>query len=81
MPLQKLMECVQRVEEDCEVKYILYLNIWRCTELLITQVSSITDEQELIFNDQYFGYVEGRMKSDDTNLQLLFDLMADLDRL
>jgi hypothetical protein len=70
----------QRVQEDCEIKYLLYLNIWRCTEVLRTQVASITDEQENVFNAQYFGYLEGKIKSEDTNAQLLFDLMADLDR-
>jgi hypothetical protein len=70
----------KRVKEDCDFNFFLYLNIWRCTELLTNLSTNINEDFENIYYREIFDYVEGCKKSNDANVQLLFDLMADLER-
>ncbi|RZK18923.1 MAG: hypothetical protein EOO43_12140 [Flavobacterium sp.] len=66
------------VSEDCDMKYFLYLNLWRCAEVLSTEIVLIQDEQEEIFNDLLFSYLQGIIESDNSNAQLVLDLIADI---
>jgi hypothetical protein len=68
-----------RVLEDCVGKYILYLNLWRCAEVLSTEIAVIEDSQDDVFIDLYFDYIGGIIKSDNSNVQLVLDLIADMD--
>lgn len=66
------------VSDDCDMKYLLYLNLWRCAEVLSTEIVLIQDEQEEIFNDRFFCYIYGTIESDNSNAQHVLDLIADI---
>jgi len=66
------------VSDDCELKYYLYLNLWRCAEVLSTEIAIIKDKQEEIFNDLIYSYIQGIIESDNSNAQHVLELLADI---
>jgi len=68
----------ERVSEDCNLKFFLYLNLWRCAEVLSTEIALIKDEQDDMFNEKICSYIQGIIKSDNSNAQLVLDLIADI---
>jgi hypothetical protein len=74
--------CIKSYEEivsdDCDLKYFLYLNLWRCAEILSTEIALIQNEQEEIFNDLFCSYLQGIIESENSNAQLVLDLIADI---
>jgi hypothetical protein len=70
----------ERVNADCKSNYILYLNLWRCAEVLATEIALIEDEKEVIFDELIYDYLQGIIESDNSNAQLVLDLIGDIGR-
>lgn len=71
----------RRVEDECDMKYFFYLNAWRCVEILSTNCIVIDEAAEKIFNDKIFDYICGSVKSDDQNIKLLLQMMAEIGKI
>ncbi|MEJ7556658.1 MAG: hypothetical protein WKF66_00015 [Pedobacter sp.] len=76
----RLTSYEERVNENCDFHFCLYFNIWKCAEILLTQSIEISEQQEENFFSEMYDFVDGDKKSDNSNVQLLFDLMVDLEK-